>query len=179
MSASSASAPSTANTASPRNIFFAYYPIRGTCRLAKLARSVHPHTISSNAYAFERFFTTSSVACRYCDKPVVHISDIDTCYSIIRPCFCPGGLDETTDDFKHNQSVAAILPQDTPTVCGAVLVFKHPPCDDDIPGGTLPLLDMETSDLEVTDEIMRRWIQSLFEPQELPPNTFVLPPPLP
>ncbi|KAJ7061954.1 hypothetical protein C8F01DRAFT_1251784 [Mycena amicta] len=140
-----------------RRVLFAYYPVEGTRRLAQISRSVYPHTIGSNVEAFERFFATSSVSCRYCDKPVVHIPDVDVCFSIIRPCFCREGRDQTTDDFKHNLSVKALLPENLPTVSGAVLVFKHPPCDDNnIPGGTLPLLDMERSDLALTDEVMRR-----------------------
>ncbi|KAJ7061117.1 hypothetical protein C8F01DRAFT_1252757 [Mycena amicta] len=176
---STSAASSTATPTARRNIYFVHYPTSGRRRLAKLARSVAPHTIASNVNVFEDIFTTSSITCRYCDKPVVQLEGVDHCFSIIRPCFCAFGPDETTNDFKHNETVATILPPGFPTVSGPVLIFKHPACDDpSTPGGTLPLLDMNTLELELADEILSRWIQSLFEPQTLPPNTFVLPPPL-
>ncbi|KAJ7050892.1 hypothetical protein C8F01DRAFT_1263592 [Mycena amicta] len=178
-STSAASSPSTASSTGRRDIYFVHYPTSGTRRIAKLTRSVAPHTIASNVDAFEGIFTTSSITCRYCDKPVVQLEGVDACFSILRPCFCAFGPDETTNDFKHNETVAAILPSGIPTVCGPVLIFKHPTCDDpSTPGGTLPLLDMNSSELDLVDEILSRWIQSLFEPQPLPPNTFVLPLPV-
>nr|GAT48534.1 predicted protein [Mycena chlorophos] len=111
-----------------------------------------------------------------CYLPLVRATD--NAFTLVRPCFCPLDIDESTSDFSHNHNVAAVLPANMPTLCGPLAVFKHAPVDDpDVENGRLLILDMAAADWEMVHSIVAHFVKDTIALQ-LPPNSFALPPPM-
>ncbi|KAJ7093641.1 hypothetical protein C8R43DRAFT_964574 [Mycena crocata] len=132
-------------------------------RVGMFLCSDRPFTLD-NQSAILSFFDENPATCPLCPKPHFKIpSHPGSSFTVFLACPHPPQDDphKTPPELSPNKTIAKILRDASHTCLGNVVVVKHEHTTG-ISNKDLPIVDLEVGDMDLADEIVRRWVERVY-----------------